>query len=202
METAAELEIRLSQIGVSATLDSVAIFASKRNLDDCSDLGTHQDKTLATKAPRLAKEDGEFNLNYPVQWIDRLVRGLQTWPGTFAQVQITDGKMIRLIVPSVIPFECNLAENRPSAGTLLYGSSLKEFLGDKPELQLEIEMKAPGTKMLAVATNGVLAIPHVQPAGKRLMAAEEFLRGNSRCDFMKIIGEPGSHRLLNLMSCS
>jgi methionyl-tRNA formyltransferase len=205
-ETASELEIRLSRIGVSATTESVAALESKGNLEECIGLGMTQDKALATKAPRLAKQDGELNLNYQVRYIDRLVRGLQTWPGTFAQLQIDEEKELRLIVPKVVPFQCSLDGSElgreSSSGSVLFGNRLNEFLNHHPALQSEMQTRAPDTQMIAVAVDGVLAIPQVQPAGKRLMSAEEFLRGHSRCEFMRINGEPSSHRLLNQMSCS
>ena len=192
-ETAAQLEARLSQIGVQSTLESVALLNCKNSLDECLELGQHQDQSLATKAPRLAKVDGELNLHYPVRWIDRLIRGLQPWPGSFAHWEFPDGKTLRVIVPQSTPIECDVAALQLTPGALLYGEPLKKLR------ETNSSLKAP---LYAVAIDGLLAFSLVQPAGKKLMSAEEFLRGNLRYPTMKIICTPGSHRLLNRMSCA
>ena len=198
-ENAGELESRLSQIGVQSTLESVALLETKQSLDECVNLGGHQDKSLATKAPRLAKEDGELNLHYAVRWIDRLIRGLQPWPGSFAHVAFPDGKTLRLIIPKANPIETDMASSPFLPGDLLYGETLKQFRETTPSLDTTACRDA---SMVAVGIDGILVIPAVQPAGKRLMSSDEFLRGYSRVASMKIICTPGSHRLLNKMSCT
>jgi len=192
-ETAGELEARLSLIGVQSTLDSVNILSTKSSLAECADLGQTQEKSLATKAPRLAKEDGELNLHYPVRWIDRLVRGLQPWPGSFAHLTFPDGKTLRIILPKATPIEVNLVSLALQPGELLYGEPLRNLRETDPSLD---------AALYAVATDGLLEIPSIQPAGKKLMSSEEFLRGYSRYTSMKIECSPGSHRLLNKMTCT
>ncbi len=201
-ETAADLEIRLSQIGVQSTLESVSLLEAKHSLEDCADLGQPQDKSLATKAPRLAKDDGELNLHYPVRWLDRLIRGLQPWPGCFAHILFPDGKILRVIFPRVIPIEYDIRSLQLVPGDLLYGDSLKNLMESNPNFMTTMEQQSLSSSLFAVGTDGLLAIPSVQPAGKRLMSAEEFLRGYLRYASMKIDCVPGSHRLLNKMSCS
>lgn len=200
-ETAAELETRLSQIGVQSILESVALLETKQSLADCSGLGQLQDKSLATKAPRLAKEDGELNLHYPVRCLDRLIRGLQPWPGAFAHIQFPDGKMLRVIFSKATPVEFDVASLQMVPGDLLYGDSLRNLLETNVNFKACIERHA-SSSLVAVATDGLLAIPSVQPAGKRLMSSEEFLRGHARYASMKIACVPGSHTLLYKMSCS
>ena len=202
LETAAELELRLSQIGVESTLESVALLESKQSLQECEDLGKRQDKSLATKAPRLAKEDGELNLYYPVRWTDRLIRGLQPWPGTFAHFQFPDSKTIRVIVPQATPIPCDIRALPFEPGDLLYGDPLKNLLETNSSLKASVEQYSPLPSLLAVAIDGLLSISVLQPAGKRLMSADEFLRGLSRYSSMRITCVPGSHRLLNQMSCN
>ncbi len=192
-ETADQLEVRLSNIGVQSTLESVALLENKNSLDECFELGESQDKSLATKAPRLAKEDGELNLHYPVRWIDRLVRGLQPWPGTFAQLEFPDGKTLRAILPKATPIALDVTAIPLLPGEMLFGEPLVKLRETNSDLI---------ASFYAVAIDGLLAIPFVQPAGKRLMSADEFLRGYSRFPCMRIACVPGSHRLLNKMSCT
>ena len=192
-ETAAELEARLSLIGVQSTLESVGILATKSSLAECIDLGQRQDKALATKAPRLAKEDGELNLHYPVRWIDRLIRGLQPWPGSFAHLTFPDGKTLRIILPQATPIELNLGSLALQPGELLYGEPLRILRETEPSLN---------AALYAAALDGLLEIPSIQPAGKKLMSSEDFLRGYARYTSMIIACRPGSHRLLNKMLCT
>jgi methionyl-tRNA formyltransferase len=190
-ENSEQLEARLSQIGVESTLASIALLETKASLTECSNLGLRQDKALATKAPRLAKEDGELNCHYPVQYLDRLIRGLQPWPGTFAHAHFPDGKSIRILISKAMPVKCNLSAADVAPGDLIYGDTLTQLQSQEPRLL--------GHSLCAVAIDGVLAIPIVQPAGKRLMLADEFLRGYSRFAWIKLSSMEGSHRLLNQM---
>ncbi len=188
-ENSEQLEARLSQMGVASTLASIALLETKASLTECTDIGLQQDKALTTKAPRLAKEDGELNCHYPVQYLDRLIRALQPWPGTFAHAHFPDGKSIRVLIPNATPVECNLAAANVAPGDLLYGDTLTHLQTQEPRLL--------GHSLCAVAIDGVLAIPTVQPAGKRLMLADEFVRGYSRFASIKLTSIEGSHRLLN-----
>ncbi len=202
-ETAEELEARLSQIGVPSTLQAVAMLEPMQSLEDCIGLGQAQDKTLATKAPRLTKEDGELNLHYPVIWLDRLARGLQPWPGSFAHLQFPDGKSLRIILPKIVPFPLDVEAFGLQPGQLLFGEPLKKMqalIADR--IASVLNTSFPTATLYAVAIDGLLALPSVQPAGKKLMPAEEFLRGYSRYPTMHLQGIPGSHRLLNKMTCT
>jgi methionyl-tRNA formyltransferase len=189
-ETSQQLEERLSQLGVASTLASIAMLSKKQSIEECIGLGFVQDKTKTTKAPRLAKQDGELNANYPVRCLDRLVRGLRPWPGTFMNVQLPD-KSLRVIVEDATPIECEVPQSIGKPGDLLYGSRLNDLLSGLP---------SPTQAMLClVAIDGLLNLRTVQPAGKRPMAAEEFLRGYSRYASMHVQGEAGVHPLLNQM---
>lgn len=192
-DTAASLESRLSHIGVLSVLEAVALLETKRSLNECIGLGALQDNSLVTKAPRLAKENGELNLHYPVQWIDRLVRGLQPWPGSFAQLQLTEGKSLRIIIPEVSPIQWDVAAHGLLPGELIYGEPLEKLQAADSRLT---------ASLYAAAVDGLLAIPALQPAGKKLMSCEEFLHGYSRFPSMRISSVPGSHRLLNKLSCT
>ena len=192
-ETASDLEARLSQIGVPSTLESVALLATKSTLDECSNLGQKQDKALATKAPRLAKEDGELNCHYPVRWVDRLIRGLQPWPGSFAHLTFPDGKTLRIIIPLANPIEMSIGSLALQPGDLLFGDVLRNLRETEPRLN---------GVLYAVGMDGLLEIPEVQPAGKKRMSSQEFLRGYARYASMRIACSPASHSLLNKISCT
>ncbi|TWU35308.1 Methionyl-tRNA formyltransferase [Novipirellula aureliae] len=150
-ETAGELEQRLSEIGIAATIDAVD---QLMHWDGKSEIGVRQDPSKATRAARLSKPEGEINWNQSARMVDCHVRGMQPWPTAFALIPTKPkGEVIRLAIKQVRVTE-------EPAGT-----------------------KSPGTYVvregLQVAANDyMLDILTVQPAGKREMSAEQFLRGH------------------------
>jgi methionyl-tRNA formyltransferase len=110
-----------------------------------------QDDALATFAPQLKKEQGHIDWSEAADAIARRVRAFHPWPGTFTTWQ---GAPLRILRAS--------AESSPVP-------SEREAL--------------PGTVVTtpegpAVATGrGRLRLVEVQPAGKRPMPADAFVRG-------------------------
>jgi len=193
-EDAGQLEQRLSQLGVAPTLDAIAMLAEKDSLPSLP-----QDPAYATKAPRLKKADGQLNFRYPVSWIDRQIRGLQPWPGVFANLLLPDGKSMRLIIHRARPIPTATASVHPESivpGMLLHGKMIESLS----------EPKTAGTSLtslaceLAVATiDGYLSIEILQLAGKKAMTADEFLRGYGRHTLLRLETPDESHPLLERM---
>lgn len=142
-ETAGELEARLSQLGAGLTVKVVDQLAAG------TAQGKPQDKSLATKAPRLKKEDGLIDWSRPAQAIKDQVRGLQPWPRAFTLVPQAK-EPLRLVIDRV----------QLVAGTGAPGEVLEA-----------------GKRLVVATGDGALELLQVQPAGKRAMAAEEWLRG-------------------------
>lgn len=112
--------------------------------------GTPQDTAQATKAPRLRKEDGLIDWTRPAAQIKNQVRGLQPWPRAFTSAPQAKGDPLRLMIDRV---------------------DLVDGDGEPGEV-LETD------KRLVVATgDGALEVLKLQPAGKRRMDAEDWLRG-------------------------
>ena len=150
-ETTAELEPRLSMIGVEAVHEAIDLLAE---WDGESTIGVVQDASLASRAPRLKKSDGEVNWSHTADQIRNQVRALKPWPGTFTQWQRPGGQVMRLILDEVAVVATTAGNAEP--GTVV----------------------ASDGKQLEVATGGgTVSIRKVQPAGKRVMEIEEFLRG-------------------------
>jgi methionyl-tRNA formyltransferase len=164
-ETAGELEQRLSILGVEATLQAIDQLAS---WDGDSRLGVQQNPSLITQAPRLKKSDGEIRWDRTAREIDCQVRGMQPWPIAFTHLSIAVNKpLIRLSV----------------LGLRICAESAEGFTpGDvvSPAVTLgSAEPMTIGTNRLVVATGDYLIeITRLQPAGKREMKSEEFLRGH------------------------
>jgi methionyl-tRNA formyltransferase len=111
-----------------------------------------QDPAQATRAPRLKKELGQVDWRRSAAEIKNQVRALEPWPKTFTYWQRPGGEPLRLILEKVRVEPALPAE----PGTVL------EAKGDR----------------LAIATGQqALVIEAIQPAGKRVLSAAEFLRG-------------------------
>lgn len=156
-ETAEQLEHRLATIGAPAVIDAIGILAK---WDQTSAIGTLQDKQLVTQAPRLHKQLGNIPWNKPAATILNLHRGLCPWPGCFTQWRRENGKPLRLIITEMALVEDSSAYVDVKPGTVVAN-------GDN------------GAKdHLCVATGeGCVSISRIQPAGKRVLEIDEFLRG-------------------------
>ena len=96
----------------------------------------------------MTKEDGRVNWQKSAQEIERLIRGLDPWPGAYS---FLDGRRIRLIGADVLD-----ADTAGAPGTLA---------GDSKSA-------------LKVNTGkGILLITRLQPEGKKPMDTADFLRG-------------------------
>jgi methionyl-tRNA formyltransferase len=164
-EDAEQLEARLAEMGAELVL---------RVLDDVEG-GTAtsiaQDKTQASKAPRLKKEQGAIDWSRPGQEIKNQVRALRPWPRAFTFWPRAGGHPLRLSIDRV-------SINPLPSG----GGSVRASCDASPGTVLE------SSKRLLISTGDIpLEILELQSAGKRSMAAGEFLRGN-RVNIGEVLG--------------
>ena len=117
-----------------------------------------QDNETATLAPSFKKQDGEIDWSQAAAQIDRQVRALQPWPGTFTFVR---GQRLRIWA----------AEVRSSGGEDLTAGVSALGPGS---------VVGSGPRGLFVVCGGgeVLQIEEVQLAGRKRQAVDDFLRGN------------------------
>ena len=108
-----------------------------------------QDQSLATWAPPLKKTDGYVDWSRSSVEIDRLVRGLVPWPGTFARI---GGEKIRL------------HEVEP--------------LGDQSGLQPGTVVSAGKDGILVACGEGTLKINELQAEGRKRVSAQAYLCGH------------------------
>lgn len=111
-----------------------------------------QDPAQATRAPRLKKELGAVDWSRPAAAIKNQVRALQPWPKTYTFWHREGGEPLRLILDRV----------RVEPGASGAGGTVLE---------------AAGERLVIAAGQGGVAIEAIQPAGKRVLSAGEFLRG-------------------------
>ena len=171
-ENAGQLEPRLAAIGVEASLQAVEQLS---HWDGKAEIGIVQSNESVTKAPRFAKSHGQLDFRLSAEYLVRLIRALQPWPGTFAELSFPDGKQVRVLIRLARAVEH--ASGR-SAGEV-WPCNTKE---------LGLDWPTPWQRVLAVATGaGTLLIARLQPASKREMDAEEFLRGHSLLDGVQFL---------------
>ena len=111
-----------------------------------------QNPAEATRAPRLKKELGLVDWSRPAEAIRNQIRGLQPWPKSYTFWQRPGGEPLRLILERV---------------------HIEPALPAEPGIVLE----AKGDKLVIATGQKALAIDAIQPSGKRVLTAAEFLRG-------------------------
>ena len=152
-DTTESIEPRLAQLGVAPVMEAIEML---QTWDRSSSLGEPQDPALATHARRLRKEDAVLKWKRTAVQLANQVRAFQPWPGTYAQLQRAGGEPLRLIVLRAAAFN----SESPAAA--------------KPG---EVTHVAPSALHIATGA-GLLALEQVQPAGKKPMPIDAFLRGN------------------------
>jgi len=156
-ETADELEPRLAQIGewlVRRAIDSV----ESGRLE-----ALPQDPALASSAPRLKKSDGLIDWTRPAEAVRNHVRAMDPWPKTYTFWHRPSGQPMRLIPGPLTVVEATKA-----------GMTPKTELETGPGTVLE----ATGERLILATGAGSVQFHEIQPAGKRPMGVEQFLRGN------------------------
>lgn len=140
---------RLMHIGAELTVDTVAHIVA----GDLTPMPQEEVKDVEPcPAPKIFAEDCTVDWNRPAVEIHNLVRGLSPYPGARATL-ISGGKE-----EAVKIFRTALVQDSPHAdpGTVLV---------------------ADGGRLMVAAGEGAVEILDLQPAGKKRMASDAFLRG-------------------------
>ena len=159
-DTTGTLELKLAALGSQMAVEAVRKYQSGGPVD-----GVKQDPALVTKAPKIKKEFGLIDWTKPADYIERFVRAMQPWPTAYTFFHRPGKEPMRVIVNTVGD---SLAIGMPSSAP---DSSPGTLVGNLPL----------GTERIPLLVNCApwqrLAITELQPAGKKKMTAEEFLRG-------------------------
>ncbi|MEI6651445.1 MAG: methionyl-tRNA formyltransferase [Chlorobiaceae bacterium] len=143
-ENAANLTRRLSEIGASIVVNTLHQIASGRvNVSG-------QNETLASRAPKLTRDNTRIKWAQPVAAINDFIRGLALKPAAWTTFQ---GKTMKIF--SASPASLSPAIPSASPGTIF----------------------AERSRLYASGTDGWLELLSLQLEGRKPMEASEFLRG-------------------------
>ncbi|KHN51663.1 methionyl-tRNA formyltransferase [Pectobacterium fontis] len=132
-----------------AELGPRGLLETLEQLADGSAVAEAQNDALATYAEKLSKEEAHLNWQLPAEQLARCVRAFNPWPMSYF---IVDGQPVK-----VWKAEALAKAHGSQPGTII--------LADKQGIQV-------------AAAEGILNIQELQPAGKKVMSAQDLL--NSR----------------------
>jgi methionyl-tRNA formyltransferase len=153
METSGDVEKRLSVLGAEMAWKIVQRIETGEPI-----AGIIQDKSKVTKAPKLTKEEGVIDWTQPAAMICNHIRAMHPWPTPFTFWLRAGQEPLRVIVHKA-RVRTNAAE---STNALACG---------------EIDPTRVDLLCVGAAARSVVEILELQPAGKKIMPAADFLRG-------------------------
>ena len=154
-ETGESLFEKLKEAGGELLLDTL------KGLEEGSITPEKQPAQSPTPYARmLTREMGRLDFNRPATQLERLVRGLYSWPGTFTKI---GEKTLKILRTKVITPEAYLLDTG----------------ADPSVLDVPAGMVLPGMKgrLLVKCGCDILELLEVQPEGKKRMMADAYLRG-------------------------
>jgi methionyl-tRNA formyltransferase len=159
-ETAGELEAKLAPLGARLAVETI------QRMKAGPITGEKQDPKLVTKAPKLTKEMGLIDWSKPAEQVCRQVQAMQPWPTAYTYLHRAGKPPMRVIVNSAaeFPVRCDPALQ---PGTPF----IDRYTEPGKALFVAVAEVLPGEE------RGVVQVFELQPAGKRRITAEEFLRG-------------------------
>jgi methionyl-tRNA formyltransferase len=170
-ETAGELEARLADLGArlaEKVIDQVAAGTVQ---------GVKQDKTQATKAPKLTKEHGLIDWSRSGRDVSNQIRAMQPWPTAYTfwhrhREGEASVEPMRLIINRARVSSASGVSHDPGTGAPTSPARRTAAPG-------EIFFSRDATHLLVSAGDqSQVEVLELQPAGKRRMPIAEFLRGH------------------------
>ena len=160
-ETAGELEARLAVLGARLAVDVTGRIGREGLFE-----GVQQDPALVTKAPKLKKENGLIDWSRSAAEVCQQVRAMQPWPTAYTFLHRQWKEPMRVMIGR--------------AGHQFVSPS---GLNSRPPGSIGQFEKHPF--VVWTGEQNLVAIEELQPAGKKRMTAEEFLRGYPIVDGMR-----------------
>lgn len=155
-ETGETLHDKLAAAGAALCVETL------KALEEGTAKREKQGESPTPYAKMLTKELGNIDWTQPAIKIERLIRGLNSWPGTYSR---WGGKVMKIWRAEVVQRGEDTAESRT---------------GQESVVLLPGTIAAVGKNDFEVQTgDGILRILEVQMPGKKRMDTGAFLRGNS-----------------------
>jgi methionyl-tRNA formyltransferase len=139
-ETTGSLQAKLTPIGARLLVETL------RGLKEERLLPREQDERLATSAPMLKKDDGLIDWNTTAIAIERRVRGLDPWPGSYTRA---NGKLLKVHRVKILTGQANGDPGevlRADAGGFLIATASGQI--ELKEVQLENKKRLPGAEFV------------------------------------------------------
>lgn len=157
-DTTGTLEARLAGVGARLAVEAVRMYSAGGPVD-----GVKQDPALVTKAPKIKKEFGLIDWTKSAAAIERHVRAMQPWPTAYTFLHRPGKPPMRILITRIAT---------TSATSYMFKNSFPSG-GLNP-------VEQPNEPTLLSVNAGVatfVLVSELQPAGKKRMTADEFLRG-------------------------
>jgi methionyl-tRNA formyltransferase len=119
-----------------------------------------QNDELATYAPKMGRDTARIDWSLEAVEVSRWIRGCDPWPGGWTTI---DGEPLQCFGPSVLEDAASSA----APGTIVSA--------------------AHGDGLVVATGSGLLEIGEVRPAGKRRMAAADWVRGRRGLDGVHLV---------------
>jgi methionyl-tRNA formyltransferase len=169
-DTTGTLEARLATLGAKLAVEAVRKYQAGGSVD-----GVKQDPALVTKAPKIKKEFGLIDWTKPAEYIERFVRAMQPWPTAYTFLHRLGKEPMRVIICRVILEGPGVPFGFCAEGHIFSSASPGDWT-------LAVEA---GPARGAEPCRTTVQVLELQPAGKKKMTAEEFLRGHPIVEGMR-----------------
>lgn len=134
---------------------------------------TPQDDSEATYTKILTKEDGRIDWSKDAKEIERQIRAFYPWPGSFTEIKLKNRKELRCkILSARVAEEITVVEGLASAND----SQPAESEPSATNVTIGKFQQKNG-QIFVRCGEGSLIIEQIQPEGKKIMSADEFVNG-------------------------
>jgi methionyl-tRNA formyltransferase len=168
-DTTGSLEARLAVLGARLAVEAVRKYQAGGPVE-----GVRQDPALVTKAPKIKKEFGLIDWSKPTNYIERFVRAMQPWPTAYTFLHRPGKEPMRVIVVTTRGGTVRSPAAPIAPGVVCGRREHSIEHGAITERWTTLEVQA--------GEGGTVYVYELQPAGKKRMTAEEFLRGHPITD--------------------
>jgi methionyl-tRNA formyltransferase len=132
-----------------------------------------QDDTAATKAPKIFRETCAIDWTQPARCVRDFIHGMSPHPGAWTLVSTGAGSTVAQAIPQAIPQAISQTVMKILRVTLDTTSETSETrAGEAGTYSIEA-----GVWRVRCGDGNVVVLAEIQPEGKRVMAASEYLRG-------------------------